>query len=58
MLNREEIAKMLGISRDHFRKRIEVRPDFPRPALRLSRKTVRWDAETVQQWIERQRARA
>lgn len=58
MLTRQDIAAMLSVSPDHFRKRIEPRPDFPRPALRLSRKTVRWDVEPVRQWIDRQRARA
>lgn len=51
MLTRQEIAAMLRVSPDHFRKRIEPRPDFPRPALRLSRKTVRWDDVDVHKWL-------
>lgn len=57
MLTREDIASMLGISRDVLRKKVEARPDFPKPALRLSRKTVRWEREDVERWIERQKAK-
>lgn len=58
MLTRDDIATMLGISRDVLRKKVEARPDFPRPALRLSRKTVRWERRDVELWIERQKAKA
>jgi predicted DNA-binding transcriptional regulator AlpA len=53
MLNRDDIAGMLGISREVLRKSVENRPDFPRPALRLSRKTVRWERDDVERWIQR-----
>lgn len=56
MLDRKQIAEMLGIRTDTFRKRVEVRPDFPKPALKLSQKTVRWDGADVSKWIARQRA--
>ena len=41
-----------------FRKRVEVRPDLPKPVLRLSRKTVRWDLADVKKWLRQQRAAA
>jgi predicted DNA-binding transcriptional regulator AlpA len=55
MLDRKEIAKMMGISPRTMRDRVEPRPDFPKPALKLSRKTVRWDESDVLKWIHRQR---
>lgn len=51
MLNRDEIAAMLGVSREVLRKTVEAKPDFPRPALRLSRKTVRWDRVDIERWM-------
>ncbi len=48
MLNRKDIAEMLGIRADTFRKCVESRPDFPKPALRLSQKMVLWNEVDVQ----------
>lgn len=58
MIDRQAIASMLGVSVEVLRKRIEPRPDFPRPALRLSRKTVRWEPADIQRWISLQKQRA
>ena len=58
MLTRQEIAAMLGVTADTLRKRIEIRPDFPRPVLRLSRKTVRWEPADIRRWMDQQRQRA
>lgn len=58
MLYRKTIAEMLGITPDTFRRCVESRPDFPKPALRLGRKAVRWDGGEVNQWIARHRATA
>lgn len=55
MLDRKQIAERLGIRADTFRKRVESRPDFPKPALRLSRKMVLWEERDVDQWRHRQR---
>jgi predicted DNA-binding transcriptional regulator AlpA len=57
-IERSEIAAKLKVSTKVFREKVETRPDFPRPALRLSRQTVRWDPADVRQWIERERKRA
>lgn len=57
MLTRKDIAAMLGIEPDTLRKRYESRPDFPKPAIRLSRKTVRWEPDAVRRWIATQAAR-
>lgn len=57
-LSRAHIAGLLGITPERFRKLVEKRPDFPKPALRLSRKTVLWDHSDVQRWLAAQKARA
>lgn len=56
MLTRQDIAKMLGISVETVRRRVEARPDFPKPAIRLSRKTVRWGPGDVLRWVARQKS--
>lgn len=56
MLDRQTIASMLSVSVPTFRTRIESRPDFPKPVLRASRKTVRWDPTDINRWIQRQRS--
>lgn len=58
MMTRDDIAKMLGVSRDVLRKTVEPRPDFPKPALRLSRKTVRWEVADIRRWMDQQRQQA
>ncbi len=58
MLDRKQIAEKLGVKPETFRKRVEVRPDFPKPVLRLSRETVRWDDADIEKWLQRQRALA
>jgi predicted DNA-binding transcriptional regulator AlpA len=54
MIDRDYIAKKLDISKEVLRKTVEVRPDFPKPALRLSRKTVRWNRSDFELWLQRQ----
>lgn len=56
MLDRKQIADMLGVTVDTVRRRVETRPDFPKPAIRLSRKTVRWEPGEVLKWLARQKA--
>lgn len=46
------IAQMLGLT-----DRVTKRPDFPPPALKLTRKTVRWKREDIARWIEAQARR-
>lgn len=58
MLDRKQIAEMLGIRPDTFRKSVEARPDFPKPALRLSQKMVLWNDADVLRWKRRQEALA
>lgn len=49
---------MIGVARSYFVKKVEPRPDFPRPVLRLSRKTVLWDESAVREWLHKQAQRA
>jgi predicted DNA-binding transcriptional regulator AlpA len=56
MLDRKQIAAMLGVPVDTVRRKVETRPDFPKPALRLSRKTVRWEPGDILRWIARQKS--
>ena len=56
MIGRKEIAKMLNVSGWVLRNKIEARPDFPKPALRLSRQTVRWEPQDVLRWLARQKS--
>lgn len=55
MLDRKTIADRLEISVDTFRRKVEKRADFPRPVLRLSRETVRWDDADIERWFRQQR---
>lgn len=56
MLDRKQIADLLGVTVDTVRRRVEARPDFPKPAIKLSRKTVRWEPGDVLRWIARQKS--
>ena len=58
LLNRDDIASLLGVNKEFVRKSLETREDFPRPVLRLSRKTVRWREADVAKWLDRERQRA
>ena len=42
LLGTKEIAAMWGLSRSYVTDQLTKRADFPRPALRLSQKVVRW----------------
>lgn len=44
------IADLLGMSREHITDRVTKRPDFPRPALNLSRRARRWRESDVRVW--------
>lgn len=44
------IAADLGLGRDYVTRSVVKRPDFPGPALRLSRKTVKWARTAYEAW--------
>ncbi len=55
MLDRKQIAEKLGVKPETFRKCIECRPDFPKPALKLSLKMVLWEDRDFERWYDRQK---
>jgi len=55
MLDRKQIAERLGVKPETFRKCVESRPDFPKPVLKLSRETVRWDEADFERWLRQQK---
>ena len=56
MLDRKQIANMLGVTVETVRRRVETLPDFPKPAVRLSQKTVRWEPSDVMRWLQRHKS--
>lgn len=56
LVDRKYIAQRIGIAVDTLRKNYESQPDYPKPVLRLSRKTVRWDANDIEIWLARRSA--
>ena len=53
----EDCAQYMGVARWTFVNRISKEPDFPRPAIELSRKIRRWLPEDVKDWAYRCRRR-
>lgn len=51
MVNTAEIARMAGLSREHVTDRLTKRPDFPRPAVNISRRTRFWRRADVLAWM-------
>ncbi len=50
-----DIARHFGVARRTVVDKWTKRPDFPAPALRASRKTVRWRPEDVMRWATAER---
>lgn len=50
-----DIAKAFGVCQRTVVDRWSKRPDFPRPAVRINQKTVRWRIEDVQRWATGER---
>jgi predicted DNA-binding transcriptional regulator AlpA len=53
-----DMAEALGLEREYVTDRLTKRPDFPAPALVLSRKTVRWLRTDFEEWCRAQTSRA
>jgi len=51
----DDMAAVLKESRSWVRDTLVKRADFPRPALVLSRKVVKWDAADFDKWQEKKR---
>ena len=50
LISTADIADDLGLARDYVTSKLTKRPDFPKPALRLSQKTVRWLRDEYESW--------
>jgi predicted DNA-binding transcriptional regulator AlpA len=50
LISSADIADDLGLARDYVTSKLTKRPDFPKPALRLSQKTVRWLRDDYEAW--------
>lgn len=50
-----DIAADLGLNRKYVADVVVHRPDFPRPVVRLSRKTRRWSREEYERWKQANR---
>lgn len=47
LIDTQEIARMLGVTRAHVTNRLTKRPDFPKPAVNLSQRLRKWKREDV-----------
>lgn len=52
VIDTAEIARMVGLSREHVTDRIIKRPDFPRPAINISQRTRYWRRADVLAYIQ------
>lgn len=51
LIDTGDIARMLGITREHVTDKMTKRPDFPRPVVNINRRLRRWEREDVEQWM-------
>jgi predicted DNA-binding transcriptional regulator AlpA len=58
MLTRKDMAAKLNIPVASFIRLVESRADFPKPAVRLSRETVRWEEADFERWLRTHRQSA
>lgn len=47
LIDTAEIARMLGVTRQHATDKLTKHPDFPKPAVNLSRRLRKWRREDV-----------
>lgn len=47
-----DIARMLGLSREHVTDRLTKRPDFPRPVINISSRTRKWSERDVLAFVQ------
>lgn len=51
LLDTAQIAQLLNVTREHVTDKLTKAPDFPAPAVNLSRKMRRWDEGEVIAWL-------
>ena len=47
VIDTAEIARMIGLTREHVTDRLIKRPDFPKPAINISQRTRFWRRSEV-----------
>lgn len=52
VIDTAEIARMIGLSREHVTDRLIKRPDFPKPAINVSQRTRFWRRSDVLAYIQ------
>lgn len=50
LIDTGDIAEDLNLDRDYVTRKVVKRPEFPPPALKLSRKTVKWCRDAYEAW--------
>lgn len=53
LLTTKEIADLFCFSRAYVTDKVVKRPDFPKPEIKLNRKTRKWRADEVEAWRKR-----
>jgi predicted DNA-binding transcriptional regulator AlpA len=50
LINYKGISQLLGVTIAHTRDRLTKRPDFPAPAVNVSRRIKSWRKADVEKW--------
>lgn len=50
LMTTKDISSLLGVCHRHCVERIMKRPDFPRPAINVSRRIKRWSRTDILKW--------
>lgn len=50
LIGTKEIASLFDLTREYVTDKVVRRADFPKPKLKLNRKTRKWSAEEVEAW--------
>lgn len=53
LVDTQDIAQFLGVTRQWVTDSITKRPDFPKPVINISRKTRKWSLEEVFKWSQK-----
>ena len=57
LIDRKTIAQKLAVTQRTLREAIEPLPGFPKPAIYVSKKTIRWREDEIDAFIGRQNTR-
>lgn len=53
LLNYTDIVKLLGVDRRYLVAKLSKKPDFPKPTLKVSRRTVWWSEKDIWDWASK-----